>query len=55
MYSFAGGEGVNSPIIIRLTKSRRMELPGRAARIGERRGTYRVGGGTWRKETTWKT
>jgi hypothetical protein len=42
MYSLADGEGINSPNIIRFTKSRRMELAGRVARMGERRGTYRV-------------
>jgi hypothetical protein len=42
MYNFAGGEGINSPNIIRFTKSRRMELAGRASCMGERRGTYRV-------------
>jgi hypothetical protein len=42
MYSSADREGVNSPNIIRFTKSRRMEMAGHIARMGERRGTYRV-------------
>jgi len=42
MYSFADGEGINPHNIIRFIKSRRKELAGRVACMGERRGTYRV-------------
>jgi len=46
MYSFADGEGVNLPNSIRLTESRRMDLAGLVERMGERRCSYGVCGGT---------
>jgi len=36
-------------------KSRRIRRAGHVARMGERRGIYRVLLGDLRKETTWKT
>ena len=43
-----------SPNIVRAIKSRRMRWAGHVARMGERRGVYRVlVGETGRKETTW--
>ena len=41
-----------SPNIVRVIKSRRMRWAGHVARMGERRGVYRVLVG---KETTWET
>ena len=41
--------------IIRLIKSRRMSWAGHVARIGDRRGTYRVLAGKPERQTTWKT
>ena len=46
----------SSQNIIRMIKSRRMRRAGHVARIGDRRGAYRgLGGGTGKKEVTWKT
>jgi hypothetical protein len=36
----------SSPNIVRVTKIRRMRLAGHVARMGKRRGAYRVGGET---------
>ena len=41
---------------IRAIESRRLGWSWNVARIGDRRGAYRIfGGETWGKETTWKT
>jgi hypothetical protein len=46
----------SSPNSVRVIKSRRMRLVRPVARVGERKGLYRVlVGKTSRKETTWKT
>jgi len=46
----------SSPNIVRVIKSRRMRWSGHMARMGERRGVYRVlVGETEGKITTWKT
>jgi len=46
----------SSPNNVRVIKSRRMRWAGHVARMGERRGVYRVlVGETLRKETTWET
>jgi len=46
----------SSPNIVRMIKSRRMRWAGHIARMGERRGVYRVlVGETEGKRTTWKT
>jgi hypothetical protein len=45
-----------SPNIVWVIKSRRMRWAGHVARMGERKGVYRVlMGKTEGKETTWKT
>ena len=45
-----------SPNIIQVIKSRRLRWAGHVARVGERRGAYRVfSGETLVKETTWNT
>ena len=43
-----------SPSIIRVIKWRRMRWAEHAARMGKRRGVFKVWWGTWRKETTWE-
>ena len=46
----------SSPDIVRVIKSRRMRWAGHVARMGERRGAYRVlVGETWGKESTSET
>jgi hypothetical protein len=44
-----------SPGIVRVIISRRMRLAEHVARMGERRGAYRVLLGKLEEETTWKT
>jgi hypothetical protein len=44
-----------SPIIIRMTKSRRMRWAGQVARAGEEKCIQDIGGKARRKETTRKT
>jgi hypothetical protein len=43
------------PNIVQVVKSKRMRWAGHVARMGERRGVYRVLVGKPEKETTWKT
>jgi len=45
----------STPIIVRMIKSRRMRCVGHVARMGERRGVYRILVGKRGKETTWET
>ena len=44
-----------SPNIVRVIKSRRMRLARHVARMGERRGVYRVWVGNLEGKTTWET
>ena len=45
----------SSPNIVRVIKSRRMRWAGYVARMGERRGVYRVWWGNLRERNTWET
>ena len=44
-----------SPNIVRVIESRRMRWAGHVARMGERRGVYRVLVGNLKERTTWET
>jgi hypothetical protein len=44
-----------SPNIFRVRKSRRMRWAGHVARMGYRRGVYRVWSGNLREKPTWET
>ena len=45
----------SSPSIFRVIKTRRMRCLAHVARMGKRRGVYRVWCGNLREETAWKT
>lgn len=54
-YFYSRGVDSPCPIIIRMTKSRRMWWAGRVAHKGQKCGTHCFCRKTWREEAVWKT